>query len=96
MSAESAEAVVTLAGAYLAAGAVFAVPFLWRWARVLDPLAAHATWGFRVVVWPGVVALWPILAARLLVGSHGPAQEWTAHRRAAGRAASRAGGGGRA
>ena len=53
-------------GAYAAAGAVFAIRFLWRWVGRLDPAAAHATWGFRLLVFPGVVMFWPLFVSRLV------------------------------
>jgi len=50
---------------YLAAGVLFAVPFALRWAGRLDPAAKAGTWGFRAMILPGAVLLWPLLAARL-------------------------------
>jgi len=55
-----------LVGGYLAVGCAFAVPFVLRWCGRLDPSAAHGNWGFRLVIFPGVAALWPILLRRLL------------------------------
>jgi hypothetical protein len=56
-----AELIVALAGAYVAAGAVFAVAFLtWGVSRI-DPAARKGTLGFRLIILPGVVALWPVL-----------------------------------
>jgi hypothetical protein len=55
---------VALAGAYVAAGALFAVAFaIWGVSRV-DPVAREGTIGFRLIILPGTVALWPLLAAR--------------------------------
>jgi hypothetical protein len=75
-----AEALVNAAAAYAVLGAAFAVPFLWRWVGRLDPLARHATWGFRVLVLPGIVLFWPVFVLRLARGSNAPPEEWTAHR----------------
>jgi hypothetical protein len=66
MMPATAQLLVDVLGAYAAAGAVFAAAFLWRWVGRLDPAAAHATWGFRALVFPGVVIFWPLFAARLL------------------------------
>jgi len=66
MSTGTAQFLVTTFVAYLACGAIFAVPFLWRWVARLDALAAHATLGFRALVFPGVTALWPIFVIRLI------------------------------
>jgi hypothetical protein len=66
MSTGTAQFLVTAFAAYLACGAIFAVPFLWRWVERLDPLAAHGTVGFRALVFPGVTALWPLFVIRLI------------------------------
>ena len=49
---------------YLAAGVLFAVPFAWRGAGVLEPAAREATWGFRLLILPGAITLWPVLLLR--------------------------------
>ena len=72
---------VRLAAGYLIVGAVFAVPFLLRWAGRLDAVAAHGTRTFRVLILPGVILLWPLLLVRLLRGDPTPPMERTAHRR---------------
>jgi hypothetical protein len=64
--------IARLAGAYLAIGLVFAVPFAYRWAGRLDPVAGHGTWGFRLLILPGAVALWPLLLARVVRGGDSP------------------------
>ncbi|HEU5217472.1 MAG TPA: hypothetical protein VFU23_02380 [Gemmatimonadales bacterium] len=56
---------VSAAAGYLALGLLFAVPFAWRWAARLDPAAKAGTWGFRLVMLPGAMLLWPLLAVRL-------------------------------
>lgn len=60
--------VVRLATAYLLLGAFFAIPFAFRWVRRLDPVAEHGTVGFRLLILPGAILLWPLLARRLLTG----------------------------
>ena len=50
--------------AYALVGVVFAVPFVLKGAARLDPDAVGATWGFRVLIFPGAAALWPLLFAR--------------------------------
>ena len=61
-----AEVIVTAAGAYLALGVVFAVPFVLRWAERLDPAAGGGSVGFRVLIFPGAVLLWPLLLYKLV------------------------------
>jgi hypothetical protein len=80
MSLATARFIVDTITIYLAIGAIFALVFLWQWVGRLDPLAAHGTMGFRVLVFPGVTALWPLFAIRLLRGVSSPPDEWTAHR----------------
>ena len=71
--------VVTLYGL---AGLVFAVPFvIWGVDRI-DPAARRSRLGFRLLILPGVVALWPVLARRWLRRVPPPG-EHTAHRRLA-------------
>jgi hypothetical protein len=65
MTLATAELLVHLLEGYAATGALFAALFLWRWVARLDPAAAHATWGFRVLVFPVVVLFWPLFALRL-------------------------------
>lgn len=49
-------------GLYGAAGAVFAAVFLWKGVAKVDAGARGAGVGFRLLIAPGCVALWPVLA----------------------------------
>ena len=71
---------LALLGLYLAAGLLFAVPFLAVGVKRIDPAASQGTWGFRVLILPGVVVFWPLLLARWLGGSEQPPEERGAHR----------------
>jgi len=64
--------VVRLALGYALIGALFAIPFAFRWVARLDPVAAHGTIGFRLLIVPGAILLWPLLARRLLRGGDQP------------------------
>ncbi len=75
-----AEAVIRMATIYLGVGLVFAIPFAWRWAERLDPVAREGTQGFRILLLPGGVLLWPWLAVRLLQPGPHPPEERNAHR----------------
>jgi hypothetical protein len=55
---------LVVAGLYLLAGAVFAVVFHRRGIAKMDHSADGATWGFRVLVTPGIISLWPLLLKR--------------------------------
>ena len=52
--------------AYTGVGVLFALPFAAWGAGRLDPAARGADWGFRLVVVPGAVTLWPWLLVRWL------------------------------
>jgi len=72
--------ILILLGVYLACGLLLAVPFvLWGVPRV-DPRAAKGSWGFRLLIIPGVSVFWPLLLNRWLRGIHEPPTERTAHR----------------
>ena len=72
-----------LLGVYLACGLVFAIPFVIAGAGRMDPHAAHGSWGFRLLIIPGTMALWPLLLRRWMRGIKEPPEERNAHRRAA-------------
>lgn len=77
-----AESLVLVLGVYAAAGLLFAVPFVFRGVGRIDPAASDGSWGFRLIIVPGVVAFWPWLALRWLRGAP-PREERNAHRLAA-------------
>ena len=68
MAQTVAEWLVGAAGLYLAAGVVFAVPFVVVGVGKIDQVAAQGSVGFRLIILPGVVALWPLLALPLAAG----------------------------
>lgn len=71
---------LALAGTYLAVGLLFSGPFVAVGVGRVDPHAARATWGFRLLIVPGAVLLWPLLARRWLSGLREPPAERNAHR----------------
>ncbi len=74
-----------IVGIYLAAGIAFAIPFAWAGVNRIDPHAARGSWGFRVLIVPGAILLWPLLMPRWLASTGEPPVERTAHRLAAAR-----------
>lgn len=68
---------------YLLAGLLFAIPFVLIGVGKMDPHAANGSWGFRLLIIPGTIFLWPLLASRWLRGSHEPPAERNPHRCAA-------------
>jgi hypothetical protein len=60
------EWLVNLFEFYALAGFVFAAAFVAFGIQRVDPVATHAPLGFRLIVMPGVAALWPLLLKRWL------------------------------
>ncbi len=83
MSVTRAGWIVGLVGVYLGIGVVFAFPFLLKGIGRIDPVAAKGTVGFKILIFPGVIALWPLLAWRWLTGVTAPPEEKSPHRKAA-------------
>ena len=75
-----AAALLILLGLYLAGGFLFAVPFVFIGVKKIDPHAAHGSWGFRLLIFPGTLAFWPLLLRRWLKGISEPPEERNAHR----------------
>jgi hypothetical protein len=71
-----------LLGAYMVCGLLFAIPFVLVGAGKIDSHARHGRWGFRLLIIPGAMALWPLLARRWLSGAGDPPEECNAHRKA--------------
>ncbi len=70
---------VTALGVYAGLGLLFGVAFVLRGAARIDPQAVGGSWGFRLAILPGVVALWPLLARRWARGGP-PPEERSPHR----------------
>jgi hypothetical protein len=88
MSAEEiVRAALWVSQAYLVLGALFALAFVLVLAPRLDPAARGSSVGFRMVIFPSVALLWPLLASRWLRGRSTPT-ECNAHRRCARRVGS--------
>lgn len=76
-------AALLILAVYLTWGLAFAIPFAFVGVRRIDPHAEHGSWGFRLLIVPGVTALWPLLLGRWIAGVKGPPEECNDHRRAA-------------
>ena len=83
MSLPLAEFIVALFEIYALAGMLFAILFLPRAVTRLDPRVAAAPATLRVLILPGVAALWPLFAWRWLRGTPEPI-EGNPHRLKAG------------
>lgn len=74
---------LVLMGGYLACGLVFAIPFAMTGVKSIDPHVKHGSWGFRLLIVPGTMALWPWLMRRWAGGLCESPEESNAHRRLA-------------
>lgn len=83
MSETLASWLVTLLTVYAAVGLVFAVAFVTKGVGKIDEGAEDGTRGFRVLIFPGAVALWPLLLGRWRRGGGEPPAENNPHRRRA-------------
>lgn len=73
------EFLVNVAAVYAAAGLIFAAVFVFAGVGRIDPAAKGAPLGFRLLIIPGAVALWPWLLKRW-IGAQQPSVESNAHR----------------
>lgn len=56
-----------ISGAYVLIGVVVAVLFFTRWLKDFDPSAKDGSGGFRVLVTPGIIALWPLIVMKVFM-----------------------------
>ena len=64
----AAEWFVRLLGFYATLGTLFAIAFVSVGVGRIDRVAKVSTPGFRIVILPGVAALWPFLLTRWIRG----------------------------
>ena len=83
MSESVATWIVAAVGIYILIGVLFALAFVVKGVNRLEPSAAEGSRGFRVLIFPGAVALWPLLAKRWLTATGRQPEERNAHRDAA-------------
>ena len=83
MSIEVAQVIVALFELYALAGIAFAMLFLRRGVERLDPRVAGAPKTLKLLILPGVAALWPLLAWRSIAGASEPVER-NPHRAKAG------------
>jgi hypothetical protein len=73
---------LTILGIYLLIGLLFALAFVFAGVKKVDPAAANAGLGFKLIILPGAMVFWPLLLKRWVQGTP-PPEECSAHRRAA-------------
>lgn len=67
-SIETVTAVLNGVAVYAAAGVVFALAFILLGISRIDNGAKGAGLGFRLLILPGLIALWPLMLIRWLSG----------------------------
>ena len=72
MSLGIAQFIVAFFELYALAGVVLAALFLPRAVARMDHRVAGAPWTLRLVLLPGVAALWPLIAWRWIAGASAP------------------------
>ena len=72
---------LVIAAVYLTAGGGVALLFFSRWIRSFDPLAWEGSRGFKVLVTPGIIALWPWVVLKVLSNRKSPSVEGAAQLR---------------
>lgn len=60
---------VWVLGGYAGLGVVFALAFVARGMGRVDHAARGAPWSFRLIIFPGVAALWPWMLVRWCAAS---------------------------
>jgi hypothetical protein len=60
---------------YTALGAVFALAFVTVGVKRIDSQAIGSSVGFRLLIFPGSVAFWPLLLRRWISGKEEPPEE---------------------
>jgi len=71
MPVDWAQSVVGAIGVYFAIGAAFAFVLLTFGLRRLDPIAAAGPLRFKLLIAPGVAALWPVMIMLWVKGRGG-------------------------
>ncbi|MEM9171809.1 MAG: hypothetical protein AAGA84_03805 [Pseudomonadota bacterium] len=74
MTEALAQQIVSVAGLYLLAGSAVALVFIFGGAGRIDPAARGGSlrWRVRLLITPGIIALWPLMLCKLLRGSQPP------------------------
>jgi hypothetical protein len=78
-----AETVLVLVGAYAGLGVAAALVVVLLGLERVDRNATGSTWGFKLLVFPGIAALWPFVLVRWIRATGVPPEERNAHRCAA-------------
>jgi len=58
------EILLIIAAIYLVLGVLFVIPFLMKGLNKVDEGANGSTIGFKIIIIPGVIVLWPVLLSK--------------------------------
>ena len=58
------EILLIIAAIYLLVGLLFVIPFLMKGLNKIDEGAHGSTIGFKIIIIPGVIVLWPVLLSK--------------------------------
>lgn len=72
MDVSAAQLTWSVVGAYFSVGIVMAIALVGGLVRRFDPMAAQAPWRVKLILVPGMAALWPLLAIKSLRGAKAP------------------------
>ena len=59
--------ILIIVAVYLAAGLVFAIPFVIKGITKIDEGAIGSKWGVRLIIIPGVMVFWPVLLKKWMM-----------------------------
>lgn len=65
---------------YSSVGVAFAIAFVAIGVSQVDSQAIGSSFGFRILIFPGSVAFWPLLLRRWMAGKNEPPEERNPHR----------------
>lgn len=72
MSLDAANLLVTWLGLYALIGVLFALYFVIRGAARIDPAASTMPLQARILIFPGVAVLWPLMLFKLFMQKEPP------------------------
>jgi len=58
------EIILIIVAVYLLVGVLFVIPFLMKGLNKIDEGTHGSTIGFKIIIIPGVIVLWPVLLSK--------------------------------
>ena len=56
--------IISVVGAYLLCGVLFAIPFVTKGVTTIDQGVQGTKLGFRIIILPGSIVFWPLLLSK--------------------------------